>query len=109
MPVPVRGFIGRADSEIYVSAASAWEIATKYRIGKLPIAASLVGKLAQILARQNFRELSVTLAHGELAGSLPGVHRDPFDRLIVAQALAEGLTLVSNESLLDGFGVARLW
>lgn len=104
-----RAAIGAPDSAVYVSAASAWEIATKYRIGKLPIAARLVGKLAAILARQNFYELAVTLAHAELAGSLPGAHRDPFDRMIVGQALQERLTLVSNERLFDAFGVARLW
>lgn len=94
---------------VYVSAASAWEIATKYRIGKLPLAGRMVGELGKILARENFLALPISLEHGERAGSLPGPHRDPFDRMIVAQALAEDLTLVSNERLFDAFGVARLW
>jgi PIN domain nuclease of toxin-antitoxin system len=109
LPLRARDAIEDPENLVFVSAASAWEIATKYRIGKLPSAARLVGRLSDVIAEQNFRELPVALAHGERAGSLPGAHRDPFDRMLVAQALTENLTLVSNERLFDAFGVQRLW
>jgi len=109
MAVRARAAVGATDSLVYVSAASAWEIATKHRIGKLPVAARFVGKLGEVLTRQKFRELPITLAHAEYAGMLPGDHRDPFDRLLIAQAISESLTLVSNERIFDAFGVARLW
>ena len=104
-----RSAIGDAESIVFVSAASAWEIATKYRIGKLPLAASLLGDLEMLLSAQNFRDLPISLSHAQSAGSLPGEHRDPFDRILIAQAMSENLTLVSNERLFDAFGVARLW
>ena len=58
---------------------------------------------------ERFQELAISLRHGESAGALPGAHRDPFDRMLIAQALAENLALISNERLFDAFGVARLW
>jgi PIN domain nuclease of toxin-antitoxin system len=94
---------------VFVSAASAWEITTKNRIGKLPGAALFSNRLGEIIALQGFLELPISVAHAEKAGSLPGAHRDPFDRMLIAQAVAGGLTLVSNERLFDAFGVARLW
>ncbi|MFZ5478819.1 MAG: type II toxin-antitoxin system VapC family toxin [Myxococcota bacterium] len=104
-----REAIGDPGAEVYVSAASAWEIATKVRIGKLPGAASLVPGIAAVLASQRFTGLPVAVDHAERAGSLAVDHRDPFDRVLVAQALSEDLTLVSNERLFDAFGVRRLW
>lgn len=61
------------------------------------------------MARERFKELPIAFGHAQAAGALPGAHRDPFDRMLIAQALAEGLTLVSNERVFDAFGVARLW
>jgi PIN domain nuclease of toxin-antitoxin system len=104
-----RKAIGDEKNTIFVSAASAWEITTKYRIGKLPGVASIVGNLGEIIADQGFTALSISLQHGEVAGTLPGPHRDPFDRILVAQALLEKLILVSNEQPFDAFGVRRLW
>lgn len=75
------------DNRIIVSSASAWEIATKYRIGKLPEAKQLVEEYSQILYQAKFIELAITTAHAKRAGSLPIAHRDPFDRMIMAQAL----------------------
>jgi PIN domain nuclease of toxin-antitoxin system len=94
--------------EVFVSAASAWEVTTKARLGKLvagPLAQDFVGEVA----RQGFLPLPVTLDHGQRAGNLPGAHRDPFDRMLIAQAQAENLVLVSNETLFDSYGVRRLW
>ncbi|NNM73442.1 type II toxin-antitoxin system VapC family toxin [Enterovirga aerilata] len=92
-----------------VSAASAWEIATKHRIGRLPDAAALVRHFQQVVIDEGFEPLSVTVQHAELAGTMDGSHKDPFDRMLVAQALVENLVLVSNESAFDAFGVTRLW
>jgi len=93
----------------FVSAASAWEIATKYRIGKLPSVSSLVADIGGAIASEGFAALPVDVRHGQLAGALPAAHGDPFDRMLMAQALLENLLLVSNETLFDGFGVHRYW
>ena len=94
---------------VHVSAATAWEITTKWRLGKLPGAALVAADVAREIAAEGFAELPVTVAHGQHAGALPGTHKDPFDRMLVAQALLEGMTLVSNEKALDPFGATRLW
>jgi PIN domain nuclease of toxin-antitoxin system len=94
---------------IFVSAASAWEIATKHRIGKLPGVTSLAADIGGAIAGQGFAALPIRLQHGQLAGALPGPHGDPFDRMLIAQALLENLLLVSNETLFDDFGVHRFW
>ncbi len=96
-------------NDIFVSAASAWEISTKRRIGKLPDAESLSDGFEDIVRSQGFLPLPVTLSHGEAGGALPGLHKDPFDRLLIAQAILEGLVFVSNERLFDNYGVRRLW
>ena len=94
---------------IFVSAASAWEIATKVRIGKLPGAKVLADELGFYVAQQGFTPLAVSLEHGQRAGLLPGPHRDPFDRMLIAQAQAENVALISNEEVFDGYGVRRIW
>lgn len=104
-----RAGIADPDNGVFVSAASAWEIATKFRIGKLPQGAALVAKFPEALASQGFDELPITLAHGRAAGSLPGTHRDPFDRMLIAQAMLSDLVLVSNETIFDLYAVRRLW
>ena len=93
----------------YVSAASAWEIATKVRIGKLPGAAHLSSGFAEHVRTEGFLPLAISLDHAERAGALPGHHRDPFDRMLIAQAQAQNLVLVSNQALFDAYGVQRLW
>lgn len=104
-----RAAIGEMQNLVYVSAGSAWEIATKVRIGKLPGAVEVAERLPEILTEQAFAALPIGLEHARRAGRLPGAHRDPFDRMLIAQAQIEGLTLVSNESLFDTFGIIRLW
>jgi PIN domain nuclease of toxin-antitoxin system len=96
-------------NEVLVSAASAWEIATEYRIGKLPQAAALAADMPSVLTGQGFVELPITVRHAQAAGSLPGPHRDPFDRMLIAQAALADLVLVSNEAVFDRYGVRRLW
>ena len=92
-----------------VSAASVWEIAIKYRAGKLEEAGRLVLDMPGVIEGQGFEELPITVDDGVRAGMLPGYHRDPFDRMLIAQALARNLVLVSGESLFDRYGVRRLW
>jgi PIN domain nuclease of toxin-antitoxin system len=92
-----------------VSAVSAWEIATKFRLGRLPAAADLIQDFAIGLARERIEILDLTADHGIRAGLLPGPHKDPFDRMLIAQALGENIPIVSNDEALDGYGVTRLW
>ena len=106
---PALQAIADDNNDVLLSAASAWEIATKHRLGKLPDAAVLVLDITRAMAGQNFEELPVTVEHATRAGALPGPLRDPFDRMLIAQALARNLVLVSNETLFDRYGVRRLW
>ena len=102
-------YLSNEDGAVLVSAASAWEIATKHRLGKLPRAGDVAVDVAGCIRDQGFGQLSVTVAHGQRAGALPGFHRDPFDRMLIAQAIVEDCVLISNESIFDRYGVARLW
>jgi len=96
-------------NEIFVSAASAWEVTTKVRIGKLPGAGPLAVDFAREVRQQGFQALPISLEHGQVAGSLSGDHRDPFDRMLVAQAREEKMAVVSNDLVFDTFGVRRIW
>jgi PIN domain nuclease of toxin-antitoxin system len=104
-----RKAIADETSDVLVSAVSAWEIATKHRLGKLPGAALVASDVDACIADQGFLELPIRLAHGQAAGALPGPHRDPFDRMLIAQAALEQLVLVSNETVFDAYGIKRLW
>jgi PIN domain nuclease of toxin-antitoxin system len=95
-------------TDVFVSAASAWEIATKVRIGKLDWPAA-AGKINAYVLSQKFRPLPISMEHAELAGQLQIANRDPFDRVLIAQAQTEDLWLVSNEKIFDSAGVRRLW
>lgn len=96
-------------AEVFISAATVWELTTKFRIGKLPGAAPFLEHFDATLRRLGFRGFPIDMGHAYKAGLLDGEHRDPFDRMLIAQALSEDLTLVSNEKLFDSFGVRRLW
>ncbi len=109
LSIAARNAIAASDIEVAVSAASAMEVTTKFRIGKLPFAALLAQDFEAIVTRQGFVEMPITVRHARLAGSLQISHNDPFDRLLIAQAQAEDMVLVSNETLFDGFAVRRLW
>lgn len=97
------------DNVVLVSAASAWEITTKARIGKLPGALHVAEDVAGAVASQGFAALDITILHAQRAGRLPGDHRDPFDRMLIAQAQLEDVPIISNETVFDGYGVTRLW
>ena len=106
---PARRAIEDESNEILISAASAWEISTKYRLGRLPDASEFANDISGALADQGFDELQITVADATSAGALPGQHRDPFDRMLIAQALERDLFLVSGEALFDTYGVNRIW
>ena len=103
-----RRAIADADNDVLVSAASAWETATKYSLGKLPEADALACDIRAAIADQDFEELPIGVGDAERAGRLTGPHRDPFDRMLIAQALAHDLAIVSNEGAFDRYGVRRL-
>ena len=101
--------LGDADTTIVVSAVSGHEIATKYRLGKLPVPARLAEHLDQIVVENGWQPLALSLAHAQLAGRLPGAHKDPFDRMLAAQALVEDMPLASKDPEFAGFGVKVIW
>jgi PIN domain nuclease of toxin-antitoxin system len=84
-------------------------MATKVRLGRLPAAVDLIQDFVIGLTRQRMEILDVTADHGLRAGLLPGPHKDPFDRMLIAQALTENIPIVSNDQALDGYGATRLW
>lgn len=104
-----RALIGDEENEVYVSAASAWEVTTKYRLGKLPDGAVVAADFAQHVVRQGFVGLDITIDHAQRAGALPGPHRDPFDRMLIAQSQAENLPIISIEKVFDSYGITRWW
>jgi PIN domain nuclease of toxin-antitoxin system len=104
-----RKAIADEGNEILVSAASAWEISTKVRLGKLIVAIDLVRDFSDYLSHDGFFTLPITAEHGLRAGLLPGPHKDPFDRMLVAQAQMEAIPIVSNEEVFGKYGVQRIW
>jgi len=103
-----RAYIAKG-SEVLVSAASAWEMAIKVGLGRLPAAMDLVTDFEAELSKDQFQLLTITAAHGIRAGLLPGSHKDPFDRMLIAQAQAENLAIVSSDAIFDRYGVRRVW
>jgi PIN domain nuclease of toxin-antitoxin system len=104
-----RNLLSLNDTIILVSAASAWEICAKVRIGKLPTGHDLCENFLGIITEHQFAPLAITIEHGRLAGRMAGAHKDPFDRILAAQALVEDVPLVSNDSAFAAFGVNVVW
>jgi len=100
-----RKAIEAGDAQIVVSAVTVWEVAIKRRLGKLDAPPDLLAQLE----RAGVGLLPVTARHGDRAGALPMHHRDPFDRLLIAQAEIEGLTLVSGDREIAGYEIDVLW
>jgi PIN domain nuclease of toxin-antitoxin system len=100
-----------ADSEfpVFASAVSAYEVAYKFRLGKLDFAHALARNFAAEIQVPRLIQLLLSPEHASVAGGLAIPHKDPFDRMLIAQAQIEQLTLISNEKLFDQFGVIRLW
>ena len=109
LPKTVRLEIFNYKDDVYVSAASIWEIATKYRIGKLPSAKGIISDIVRFIPLQGFKPLSISVEDSLRAGLLTSNHRDPFDRMLIAQAQNRNLVLVSNEKYFQQFDVRLLW
>ena len=104
-----RALLSEPGNTVLVSSASAWEVATKHRLGKLPSVSAFVTDMPHWIREARLTELPISLEHAQRAGSLPGAHRDPFDRMIAAQSLIEQVPVISRDSSLDDFGVERIW
>ncbi len=104
-----RKAMAESSNVLLVSAASAWEIATKVRLGKLPTAKELAADFQGFMLREGFTILDITADHAIRAGLLPGPHKDPFDRMLISQAQAESVPIVTNERIFRAYGVRRVW
>ena len=109
LSLTARALIADPSNTIFVSAASGWEIATKVRLGKLPAASVLVGKIDFWVGQAGFQPLPISVAHADKAGSFPQAHRDPFDRMLAAQSVLEHCPLVTCDAALASFGVDMRW
>ncbi len=96
-------------NEIFVSAVVAWELATKARSGRWPEALPLATSVEFVIEEYEFIPLSVTIEHARTAGFLSGDHRDPFDRMLAAQSLVEGIPLITADRVFRGFGTSVMW
>ncbi len=94
---------------VLVSAASAWEIATKHRIGKLPGAERAVREFNALIVGDGFTHIAVSYQHALKAGGFVNEHRDPFDRVLAAQSIIEGATLVTNDAAMKLFRAKCFW
>jgi len=104
-----RTLIEDGDNEVYLSVGSLWEMAIKIGLGKLSLGRPYETFIPDQLARTGIDLLTITFGHTARVLTLPSHHRDPFDRLLIAQALVEGLSIVGVDAAFDAYGVARLW
>ena len=105
LPVKIKKFIENIDHVIYVSPASVWEIATKFRLGKLPEASSVATNVPEWIIKAGFKSLDISPEHAQLAGAWGIPHRDPFDRLLAAQSKLENLPLASIDKAMTLFPI----
>ena len=105
LPDSAREQIANPDHDVYVSAVSAWEIAIKRELGKLRAPLELAG----VIEEEGFTELPIRLQHGEQAGRLPPIHRDPFDRMLVAQAAMHNMTILTRDQSIPRYGIKTAW
>jgi PIN domain nuclease of toxin-antitoxin system len=96
-------------NDLLLSVASTWEMAIKRGLGKLSLRMPLAQLVATALARPGYRLAAIELRHTLAVEGLPPHHRDPFDRLLVAQALTEGWPIVSQDTAFDAYGIERVW
>ena len=109
LSLKARQTLSSRSTTLYVSAASAYEMAYKHGIGKAPRVEELIRDLDEIMRREGFVALPITLEHGRRAGELPDKHGDPFDRILAAQAMVENMLIVSNDEKLSALGAKRVW
>lgn len=106
---PIRDVIADDANVVFLSVASLWEIAIKVSVGKMNIDHSILDLAISIPARYGYEPLNITPAHLDAVSRLPRHHRDPFDRLLVAQAIVENLPIVSGDAALDAYDIVRIW
>jgi PIN domain nuclease of toxin-antitoxin system len=106
---PARDIIRAPENMIIVSSASGWEIATKSRLGKLPHAGNIIDNLPSLLQKARIKVLSISMAHALAAGALPGPHRDPFDRMLIAQGQIEQIPIVTSDRAFKKYPVNLIW
>ncbi|MFN0118879.1 MAG: type II toxin-antitoxin system VapC family toxin [Blastocatellia bacterium] len=109
LPLPTRELLEEPTSELYFSHASIWEMAIKVSIGKLHFATKVTDLVTKQAQKDDIQLLPIKLSHLELIEALPLHHKDPFDRLLIAQTQAEGFAIVSIDAALDAYGVNRIW
>lgn len=105
----VRELIEASANDIFVSAATAWEIAIKHRLGKLEFDAEMLDDFDARIRDMGFEPLAITSEHSIAGARLTGAHRDPFDRMLAGQAMAEGLVVVSLDPAIASLGVPTVW
>lgn len=104
-----RNLVDDSDNQVHLSIVSLWEIAIKMGAGKLDPGPTFLELAIHIPVKLGFEPLSITPIHLDAVSRLPLFHRDPFDRLLVAQAMIEQLPIVSGDAVLDDYGIARIW
>jgi PIN domain nuclease of toxin-antitoxin system len=109
LPAPAMGVMQDLENDLLISAATIWEIAIKVALGKLPLSLPYRRWVDRAIFDQKLSILAISLDHAERQVGLPFHHRDPVDRMIAAQALVEGIPLVSADAIFDAYGVPRLW
>lgn len=109
LPPGVLAFLRRADVETFLSVVSVWEIIIKQAIGKLNLDTPLLETVSQYRSLNNLQILQVALNHVFAVDGLPNHHKDPFDRLLIAQAISETMTIVTNDPAIAKYGVPILW
>ena len=105
----LRNLLEDPHNQVWVSAASAWEIATRHRIGNYPAGGAIIAEWSDRIARYGFRQLEISCAHELRAGALPGEHRDPFDRMIAAQGMMETLRVATPDPAIATLGADAIW
>jgi PIN domain nuclease of toxin-antitoxin system len=105
----VLSLIKDPQNSFYVSAATAWEVSTKYRIGKYPNGANIIADWEKRLLEDGFRELTISISHALKAGTLPGDHKDPFDRMIASQSLITAYPVVTSDYQIGNLGAEVIW
>ncbi len=104
-----RRLIGNADSEIFFSAASSWELSIKVGLGRLELPGRPRTIIPKVLREQSIQPLDVTHAHALAVAELPAHHRDPFDRMLVAQARLEKLAIITGDPMIGRYGARVVW
>lgn len=109
LPARALQVIKNPRNAVWVSPVSGWELATKFRLGKLPGADRILPRLPALIEESRLRVLPITFAHALKAGSLDHKHRDPFDRMLAAQAMIEDLVLVTSDPACKALGAETVW